>query len=1264
MNPRRLAVFFLFTALAVPAIAQVTIDDFSVNQTSLSAPPDSSSTATGAATAIIGTKRGIVQHSLTGAGPSTAAVAGGFLTLTVPNTAPDSRAEARLSWDNDSSPLVLNATGLGGMNLTAGNASGLVVRVASAGAGAELEFTVYTSATNYSRLARLLPAVASSTDFLLPFTEFRTAGGTGASFSSVGAIELTVRGKEITVVLDQIGTSLPAIAATKTISAVPIVDVDGDGRVDPGDKVRYTVTFTNTGNNAVNVDINDNVDPNTTLDASSVSSNPVARNDQYGWFGNVTLSATGSPTPTLLANDADPDGDTVVVQSVASPTAQGGTVTLVSSTTGSFTYVPPAGFKGVDSFSYTINDGESHTSTATAYVDLQGVVWFVDNACTVGCGAGTQASPFTTLPPAETASGANDIIYVRTGNASYDTGLVNGFTLDADEQFIGEGVALDLDGVAVIAAGAAPTLVNADGRGLTLTSGVSTVRGLSLGATLSAKIFGSAFGTLATDAIDLSGTGQALDLTNGVLAATFTSIASSGSTAAGLSLSQVSGTLTSPSTTIGASTGAGITIATSTAALGFGSTSITKASAGTGLSVTGSAGTTSLSPLTVSTTNGTGVFATGSTLSVGGTSNSVVATGGPALDLTTVTLTGGATFATATSTGSPGKGMNLDTVTGALTMNGGSIGTPAGIAFDLNAGSSGVTYAGSISNVANALLVEITNRTGGTTTLSGNLSSTSLGNGLAAASNTSGTISFSGATKTLSTGADSAVSLTGNAGSTINFINGGLAIVTSSGSGFSATGGATAITVQGSNNSITSTTGTALNVANSTIGASGLNFQSISSNGAASGIVLTTTGSAGGLTVSGTGSSGSGGTVQNSSGPGISLSSTSAVSLASMKIQSGGDDGIRGTSVTGLNLNDVQVASNGNAAGETGIDLSGLLGSSTWSAVTVTGSAENNVAIRNTSGTLTGLTVTGSTFSSNSSIGGDGFLIDASGTASMTASIMSSTFSANRDDHFQAAAANSAAINVIFSGNTLTGGHATALGQGITLNAATGIPGYSGSVIYDIDNNSINGAILNAITVNLGTSANTATMQGKIRNNQIGTVGIVRSGSAQGSGIDIEAHGNGTHTTSVTNNVIRQTFDRGISVLANDGNGTINMTVTGNNASHSDGTNSREGFFINNGSADPNIFGVPDGHFACLALGGAGALKNTLTHGPGAPDDFRLRQRFNSTIRLPGYGGTATDTAAVIAFVNGNNTSTVGSATVNSPPGGGFTGGATCPTPP
>jgi hypothetical protein len=96
-----------------------------------------------------------------------------------------------------------------------------------------------------------------------------------------------------------------------------------------------------------------------------------------------------------------------------------------------------------------------------------------------------------------------------------------------------------------------------------------------------------------------------------------------------------------------------------------------------------------------------------------------------------------------------------------------------------------------------------------------------------------------------------------------------------------------------------------------------------------------------------------------------------------------------------------------------------------------------------------------------------------------------------------------------------------------------------------------------------------------------------------------------------------------------------------------------------------------DTYQTCAQIGGAGALANTLSASgkDGVPAtgvgdvDVRLRQRQNTTIRLPGYGGGATDTAMVQAFVAGNN-GAGGTPTVlaQTGTGGGYTGtGTTCP---
>lgn len=438
-----------------------------------------------------------------------------------------------------------------------------------------------------------------------------------------------------------------------------------------------------------------------------------------------------------------------------------------------------------------------------------------------------------------------------------------------------------------------------------------------------------------------------------------------------------------------------------------------------------------------------------------------------------------------------------------------------------------------------------------------------------------------------------------------------------------------------------------------------ITFKSISST---SGTGISLTNMSGSFTVTGTGTTTASGGTLSGNNPGINLSNVSNVSLANMVIQNSASDGIRAATLNGLTLTNVQVLNSGAAQFDHGVDITGLTGTVTVSNSTFTGSADNNFSAASSAGTVN-MTVTNTAFGNNSAtVAGenDGLLIKANTTADFTVSVTGSTFTAHKGDHFQAAASDSANLHVTFNNNTLTGGNANALGQEITINAATGVPGYAGQVTYDISNNNITGAIASAINVVLGTSSAAATMSGTITNNTIGGTTSL-SGSTQGSGISIDARGNGTHRVRVENNIIRHVFDRGIAILAVDGNGAANLKIFKNVISAVEGAFGEEGLYLQAGASSSNVFGVADSHFVCAEIGG-GANANTLAHGTSVVDDFRLRQRFSTTIRLPGYAGASTDTAAVTTFVSGNNGGAAGSAAVQSP-GGGFVGGASCSTP-
>ena len=108
----------------------------------------------------------------------------------------------------------------------------------------------------------------------------------------------------------------------------------------------------------------------------------------------------------------------------------------------------------------------------------------------------------------------------------------------------------------------------------------------------------------------------------------------------------------------------------------------------------------------------------------------------------------------------------------------------------------------------------------------------------------------------------------------------------------------------------------------------------------------------------------------------------------------------------------------------------------------------------------------------------------------------------------------------------------------------------------------------------------------------------------------------------------------------------------------------REAIQTNYGITSANVFGNIDTNVVCLHLSG-----NTFSHGGGAPDDFRLRKRFEATVRLPGYadgtGQDATSLAEVVAFIVAQNTGSAGEpgSAAASGTGGGYTGGAACTLP-
>jgi len=480
-----------------------------------------------------------------------------------------------------------------------------------------------------------------------------------------------------------------------------------------------------------------------------------------------------------------------------------------------------------------------------------------------------------------------------------------------------------------------------------------------------------------------------------------------------------------------------------------------------------------------------------------------------------------------------GNGVEINGSTNSVTLASGSISGTTGYGVHVLGGTGAVGVGSSITKTSSGNVVFVDGHSGGNLSFSGNISATGgFDNGILVQNVSSGSVTFSG-TKTLSTGANTAVRLVNNSG-TINFLNGGLAITTTSGAGFYSTAGVPTgtVTVEGAGNTISSGTGTALTIVNNNIGANNVTFQSISSNGATNGILLNTTGSSGGLRVTGTGAAGSGGTIQNATGDGISLTGTEDVRLAYMTLKNNRGNGIGGSNVNGFLIDNLLIEENGtdNGTDESGINLVNLIGSVSGGArptgifnSTIKNNNEFEVQISNSSGTLTNFQVVNSTFSANGSTinGGSGphgnlFNFLGTGTSTMEINVSGSSFTG-------AAAVLGSGLFIDSSGTSMTANIAgsTFTNNNNGINLSTG-PG-STTLTYSIDGNTITGSRSTAINdFQNGNSPFTRTVKGTITNNIIGTAGVAQSGSTNGNGISISNEGAVTATYLIKGNTIQQ----------------------------------------------------------------------------------------------------------------------------------------------
>ncbi len=1061
------------------------------------------------------------------------------------------------------------------------------------------------------------------------------------------------------------------------------------------------------------------------LTINGVSDAPVAGDDTLNGasaaIGNTTLvvddPSDGPPAASgpkksiggdILANDSDPDSPSISVTPGTFASNDGGSVTLQSD--GDFVYTPAAGTSCSDTddfFTYTVTDGVA-SDTGQVDISIAGCVWYVDNADPGN--AGTSSAPFDTLAQAEGASGAGDTIFVHDGDNT-TTGLGAGIDLKPNQRLLGEAATLQV-GADVLQAGdpaKRPTVTDSGADVVALASG-NTVRGLQIDPSGAgggiAGGAGDAGGTI--DDVRIVDTGTAgtqpgieLDGTSGTFTfsdVTIDNTAAGGAT--GVRLNNAGTANFAPAGTISITTSGAKGLEASGTSLGAGSVfdaiTVTGSSAGA-VSMVNTTGTTTFANLDLTTSSGaTPAFRLSNagdvTVAGGGTAN-VSATGAAAID---VSATPGPTLAfdNVSVVSSGASGIILDGLgSGTFSASGGTLaGVASGVgsvAFNLNGGSGDVTYGGTIADGSGGSAL-VRNRTGGVVTLSGTITDgPDVNGGPAVLLNSGGSTVFSGATKTFSTGAGSGVTLLANTGHTVSFTNGGLDVDTTSGTGFSASNGGT-VNVSGAGNTIDTATGNGLLIDNTTIGASHVTMQRVSTNGAAVGIRANATGTSGRLIVTGAGgtctpadtSGCSGGEIANSTfpdsslttpgGTGVVLVDTLNPSLTRMWLHDHSNYAIRGTNVAGFTLaNSVINGANGTNAttpfDDSSVWIDNLTGSATVSDTAISGGREDNLRVVNSAGSLNRITLSSVTIGDNHPTdGNDGVLLETESSAGqLQATVTGSTFTGAGGDLLQFSHGGSGSGDLVMTGNAFSNSHASIATGGGGLSLIQG--GQAGSdTTMTINGNSFRDSVGHGVlAVN---SIGPAPQTGTFTNNVIGVSGTANSGSAEGSGLKLQSVDQGTTAWTVSANTIRGYNNFGIEVLAGGLGaatpGTMNTTITGNTITQPGTTPGtitipKQGIHYNVGTTPGDSFQVcADIRNNTISTSGADSTPSTIDV------DVRMRQRQSTTIRLPGYLGGPTDTAAVQAFIAANNDAgTSVLAQVNSPPGGGYSGGApaTCP---
>jgi len=600
--------------------------------------------------------------------------------------------------------------------------------------------------------------------------------------------------------------------------------------------------------------------------------------------------------------------------------------------------------------------------------------------------------------------------------------------------------------------------------------------------------------------------------------------------------------------------------------------------------------------------------------------STVDAEGWPAIEATNLVLD--MTFSDVSATNSSGDGIRLQGTTGMFSATGGFLTNNADRGVALFLGSTVFSYDGSIT--------------------------TPVGSGRSVIiSNNSGSSTFNGLVQERGQG----ILLSSNDPGAKTVFQGGLDIDVSGGLGFNA-GSAGGIEVTGFGNTIDAVGQSAIDISDSSIGPAGVTFESISADGGGTGIMLLNVEGPGNFTVTGTGGPGSGGLIQNTTGPSVKMENAENPSLFNLDIVNSGGPGIRLVGTKNGTLDGVTIDGTGVNSGAVedrrGIDIHDVTGTFTFDNIDVTNAGTDGIAMFSPGGGDRTLNINSSSVTMSGQLDaliGTGVWVGAStvGSGMTTVTVTATTLASNSQSGLHGATLGTQELDLRISSSPVTGngfvGVSLHTGEsGTTTGRVTSNPNIdsNGNSSIELFHNggtsnfdfSGNGMMGNAagVQVYLATGTGPGQINGFIRGNNIDGTTFPGTG---GAGVFISADGSPGVDILVENN--------DISGMADGATGGVVGFFSFNGAS----TNSSNFLVTNNridmpgtASGDGIHFGVGGLGTLCASLNGVG---NQIGVPGGGDHIFGGGFTATSTLNIQGLPGFTTVANDVEDLFEGQN---------------------------